>query len=307
MFIGIRPPLPRLRFDITAEAFECLIPVAEHCCEPQKKDTVRGTNIKRDELAKLKQTRAKPAVVAVNISEQVTRKYGRLSDGTISRIQTAAIPSKKSLQKAASKVVNSLFPKISLINELNEDNEKHKQFFLTVRGNLSVCKLCSYFRQLSGQENLNPNLKHILWKDSKNLILGSPYFVKIFKESSELFADGTYYYTPQGFRQIYRVFGLTLQTVIVPCFTIIMSGQATDDYRTVFDAISELADHRPIAAHTAHFDHEPAAIIAFQEQPCFVNTQQKMCVFHVRNGLHKKVVSVSFSFTINVYLSLLAK
>uniref|UniRef100_A0A914PKW5 MULE transposase domain-containing protein n=1 Tax=Panagrolaimus davidi TaxID=227884 RepID=A0A914PKW5_9BILA len=78
----------------------------------------------------------------------------------------------------------------------------------------------------------------------KALLLHTFFFTEKFKEASELFCDGTFLYTPnipnvnQRNVQIYRIFGLVMDTVIVPCFTIIMTGKSADDYRQVFGAIS---------------------------------------------------------------------
>uniref|UniRef100_A0A914PPG5 MULE transposase domain-containing protein n=1 Tax=Panagrolaimus davidi TaxID=227884 RepID=A0A914PPG5_9BILA len=70
-----------------------------------------------------------------------------------------------------------------------------------------------------------------------------------------------------------------------------MSNQSEADYKRVFGAITRMVNDRPIHATVAHFDREKAAVNAFQVTRCFRHTQPKMCVFHVKNCLHNKVVS----------------
>lgn len=154
-----------------------------------------------------------------------------------------------------------------------------------------------------GELNNNDDEKHIMWKNDENMILSSPFLLELFQRCDEVFLDGTFHYRPQGYQQLYRVFGLIEETVCVPIFTLIMSGQTENDYQTVFNEISKLIDDEPIFAHTAHFDHEIAAVKAFRRTLCFLNTQPKMCVFHTRQALHRRVVSFCYHLLVFIYES----
>uniref|UniRef100_A0A914PTG1 MULE transposase domain-containing protein n=1 Tax=Panagrolaimus davidi TaxID=227884 RepID=A0A914PTG1_9BILA len=119
------------------------------------------------------------------------------------------------------------------------------------------------------------------------------YYTDKFIEPDELFCDGTFLYAPQLPEvpqrniQLYRIFGLIHETVIVPCFTIIMQKKTEDEYKIVFEAIADIVGRWRLAARIAHFDGETAAVNAFKSIRKFRRIKCKMCSFHVRQCLHR--------------------
>lgn len=255
-----------------------IFPRNPHYCEAVDVNSVRGQEIKRTNLANVKITRSKPAAVIVSMSSEVATRYAHLGDDVIQDVRQAAMKTKTSVAKAVQRVRQTLYPKVDTLPELDA---VEPNFLLTI----------------IGEELQDSNDKHLLWKSDSAAILGCNYFIEAIKERvTELFLDGTYKFCPKNFYQLYRIFGLTHDTVNVPLFSIIMSGKSTTDYETVFNAISNIIDNEPIPAHTAHFDCEPASVKAFRKTPCFTNVKTKMCTFHVRQNVNAKVVSLSFTF-----------
>uniref|UniRef100_A0A914Y1D9 Secreted protein n=1 Tax=Panagrolaimus superbus TaxID=310955 RepID=A0A914Y1D9_9BILA len=117
---GTRQPLPLIKLDTSSGNLLSLIPNHEHYCIPQVKDTVRGVQLKRGELAEVASTRNKPAAVRVNIAERVTRQYAPYDRDTRANIAAAAKgPSKSALARAVQRVRKTLYPNIIALSDID--------------------------------------------------------------------------------------------------------------------------------------------------------------------------------------------
>jgi hypothetical protein len=106
--------------------------------------------VRRNELAKIKHTRDKPAAVHVKLAESITQRFGGRGEEVILDIAQHAAPSKTGFSKAATRVANSLHPKINKIPQL--DDENNSKFKLTV----------------GDEVRQNREEKYVLWNDENN-------------------------------------------------------------------------------------------------------------------------------------------
>uniref|UniRef100_A0A914ZE25 Uncharacterized protein n=1 Tax=Panagrolaimus superbus TaxID=310955 RepID=A0A914ZE25_9BILA len=73
-------PIPCLIFNIEENKFESENPNHEHYCRPQNLNQIRGKEVARNELAKIKDTRDKPAAVHVKLAESITQRFGNRTE-----------------------------------------------------------------------------------------------------------------------------------------------------------------------------------------------------------------------------------
>lgn len=135
-FSATHGPLPYLIFDVATDSCEDLVASNPHYCVPKSINDIRGIQIRREELNKVKESREKPATVLVNIAAKVTEKYAARGANLVQSVKDAAVTNVEAVKKAASRVASSLYPKLKLISDLDETNPKHQVFFKTLKGKL---------------------------------------------------------------------------------------------------------------------------------------------------------------------------
>ncbi|KAL3124676.1 hypothetical protein niasHT_009263 [Heterodera trifolii] len=120
-------------------------------------------------------------------------------------------------------------------------------------------------------------------------IFSSPRQLAMLKKTRTIISDGTFKMAPRGIFQVYRVFGFVAHTHSVPLATALMRGKNGDIYSRFWDKIRQELDTIPgdLEIRQANFDYEPASVFAFQR--VFPEVHPKMCVFHVKQALNRRI------------------
>uniref|UniRef100_A0A914H0X5 MULE transposase domain-containing protein n=1 Tax=Globodera rostochiensis TaxID=31243 RepID=A0A914H0X5_GLORO len=129
-------------------------------------------------------------------------------------------------------------------------------------------------------------MRHI---DEELAIFSSPRQLQLLKKSAVIVSDGTFKQAPKGIYPVYRVFGFAAGTHAVPLCTALMRGKTRAIYGRFWSKLRQELDDTDgeLQIAQANFDFEPASVQEFRQN--FIHVQCKMCSFHVRQALQRRV------------------
>uniref|UniRef100_A0A915E1A9 MULE transposase domain-containing protein n=1 Tax=Ditylenchus dipsaci TaxID=166011 RepID=A0A915E1A9_9BILA len=121
------------------------------------------------------------------------------------------------------------------------------------------------------------------------LIFSSPRQLQLLSNCSHLICDGTFKYAPKGTKQIYRVFGLIRGIHATPLVAVLLKQKSKEVYKKMWQKVKEALLNLVVvdSIQFANFDAEIAAYSSFQD--VFPGVAVKLCCFHVKQGLYRKV------------------
>uniref|UniRef100_A0A1I7Y184 MULE domain-containing protein n=1 Tax=Steinernema glaseri TaxID=37863 RepID=A0A1I7Y184_9BILA len=238
-----------------------------HACEPKSNHSVRGIEVRREELANMKSNGGRTAEALVKISSRAMTKYSGEDELVRDNIRATACGKKEaSTAQAIRRARAQLYPTIPSLDQITTT-------LSYTFGGLHANPSDARFQEVM-----------LRYKSPELAIFLSPYGAALLKRSKHVVCDGTFAYAPAGTLQIYRVFGL-IGGESTPFATALMTRKREQDYDLLWTQIRMVLDENnaDLRIKYAHFDCEVASVKAFKKT--FPEVRAKMCMFHVKQNV----------------------